>query len=421
MKKITESRRKAKKFFKMMAEEKGVMLESFETIREEGKRALDSCMLQMGRMLAEAVMSWEREEIGGQEYAPDKAYQKWGWQEGSIYLGHEKMKISHPRLRNGAGEVILPSYQRMRSSETFSEEMLVRALRGVSGRKYRETLVGVGKKFGVSPTSISNRLIEATSKKLKCLRERDLSSFDLFALFLDTVHRGGVAFVVALGLDTKGKKQILGFWEGASENKEVTKSLFSDLESRGLRLSEEILFITDGGKGIISALKSRYGKDLMHQRCTIHKDRNIQRHLPKRYRQEAHRRFRNALAMIKYEEANKALKEFEDWLSGINDSAVASLKEAREELLTLHRLEVPALLRKTLHSTNPIESIFSTVRHCEKNIKRYSSSKMSQRWLAAISLYAEENFRTVKGHRGISEVTQKIKLLQNKKIKTEAA
>ena len=56
------------------------------------------------------------------------------------------------------------------------------------------------------------------------------------------------------------------------------------------------------------------------------------------------------------------LQEFERWLRGINESAADSLLEALEEVLTLHRLKVPALLRKSLHSTNPIESMFSMVR-----------------------------------------------------------
>ena len=73
-------------------------------------------------------------------------------------------------------------------------------------------------------------------------------------------------------------------------------------------------------------------------------------------------------------------------------------------MLTLHRLKVPALLRKTLHSTNPIESVFARVRACEKNIKRYRSSKMAQRWLASVLLYGEKSFRTVKGHEAIQEV-----------------
>jgi hypothetical protein len=85
-----------------------------------------------------------------------------------------------------------------------------------------------------------------------------------------------------------------------------------------------------------------------------------------------------------------------------------SLLEAFSELLTLHRLKFPALLRKTLRSTNPIEGLFSRVRSCEKNIKRYRSSAMSQRWLAGVLLYSEKGFKTVKGHEGIEEVMKNI-------------
>ena len=66
------------------------------------------------------------------------------------------------------------------------------------------------------------------------------------------------------------------------------------------------------------------------------------------------------------------------------------------------------LLRKTLQTTNPIESMFSMVRHCEKNIKRARSSKMRQRWLAAVLLHCEKSFRRVKGYREIQQVVDSI-------------
>ena len=197
---------------------------------------------------------------------------------------------------------------------------------------------------------------------------------------MDTINRAGEAFVVALCIDREGRKHVLGFWQGATENHEICESLLSDMDMRGLVLSKGIIWITDGGKGIIKALKDRFGKKLLHQRCTIHKDRNIQSHLAKKYRKEAHRRFKTALEQNSYEDAYQMLKEFERLLRGINESAADSLLEAFEDILTLHRLKVPALLRKSLTSTNPIESMFSTVREREGNIKRYRSSTMSQRW-----------------------------------------
>jgi len=412
MKRIPKRGRKAKQVFEEICGEEW-MREEFGEVMRSGKKALDRCVMEVGRMVAEAVMQWDREQVSGEAYDPEAGYQKWGWQKGSIYLGDQKMKVEHPRLRKGGEEVSLNSYEQMKNPGEFSEELLMEALRGMSARKYEQTVIRLGERFGISPSSISSKLVEATTRKLQELRERDLGGFDLFALFLDTVHRGGNAFVVALGIDTQGKKRVLGFWEGATENKEVCKCLLSDLESRGLRLGKEIIYVTDGGGGIIRALKDQIGNQLIHQRCTIHKDRNIQNHLPERYRDEAHRRYRQALDLKEYGEAKGQLDGFEYWLRRINESAADSLLEAKEELLTLHRLEIPHLLRVTLHSTNPIESVFSTVRHCEKNIKRYWGSKMSQRWLAAVALHAEESFRTVKGFKDIPAVVARIKTIQN--------
>jgi transposase-like protein len=296
----------------------------------------------------------------------------------------------------------------MRQSDGFSEQLLGQSLAGLSARRYRETVVGAAEAFGVSPSAVSERLVEVTTQKLKEFRERSLEDFAPFAVFLDTIHRGGVAFVVALGLDGSGHKRALGFWEGATENAAVAQELLEDLQRRGLKLSAKVLFISDGGKGLAKALKERYGRKLLVQRCTIHKDRNLQAHLPKKYRKEAHRRFRLALEQNDYKEAEKLLRELEQWLRGINESAADSLLEAFNDLLTLHRLKVPALLRKSLHSTNAIESLFSRVRSCEKNIKRYRDSKMAQRWLASVLLYTEKSFRTVKGHGHIKAVLANI-------------
>jgi len=411
MKRITQEVQRRKEILKGLRREPW-LIEELAEVREAGKAALDDCMLRMGRVLAEAILYTEREEMAGPGYRPSGTLRKWGAQSGSVYLGDRKVRIVHPRLRDGRTEVALPCYTRLRQPGEFSEELLARSLRGLSARKYEGTILSAADAFGISPSSISNRLIQATTSKLKLLKERDLSGVRLFAVVLDTVHRGRAAFVVALGVDLDGKKRVLGFWEGATENKEVAQMLLSDLESRGLKLPREILFITDGGKGLIAALRDRFGKDFLHQRCTIHKDRNLQRHLPKRWRDEAHRRFRNALAMRSYEDAMQELKKLEIWLAERNESAAASLREAQEELLTLHRLEVPTALRVSLHSTNMIESVFSTVRHCEKNLKRYRNSRMAQRWLAAVALYAEENFRAIKGFQFIPEVAGRIKAWQ---------
>jgi len=391
-------------------------------IIKTGKQGLDGFVQELGILLVQAIMDMEREERSGPQYQPLQAgLYKWAYQKGSLYMGDRKISVRHPRLRGPEGEIPLESYETLKKPGVFSEELLNKVLRGISARKYRETLMEAAGAFGVSPGTVSRHVVEVTVQRLKEFKERALSDIVPFAVFIDTIHRGGEAFLVALGIDTEGHKHVLGFWEGATENHEVCEELFSDMERRGLRLSKKILWVTDGGKGILKALKDRYGKKLIHQRCTIHKDRNIQSHLAKKYRKEAHRRFKIALEQNSYEDAQRMLGEFEKWLRGINESAADSLMEALEEILTLHRLKIPALLRKTLTCTNPIESMFSTVRDCEGNIKRYRNSAMSQRWLATVLLHCEKGFRRVKGYLGISGVMATIEQIQEEKYVLQKA
>jgi len=382
------------------------MLGTRVRVISSGKQALDAVMLERGRMVAESVMLIEREEVASPDYYPtDPDLQKWAHAEGSLYLGDQTVKVQRPRLRHvEQGEVTLQSYARLRAPGAFSEKLLEKILHGVSAQKYAETVLQTAGAFGVSSSAVSRKLVDLTAKKLKAFRKRSLADCKPFAVFLDTIHRGGEAFLVALGVDLSGEKMALGFWQGSSENHESCEELFRDLERRGLALSRRILFVTDGGSGLLKALRERFGQKLVHQRCAIHKGRNLQRHLPKRDRHEAYQRLTIAWEQTHDAEARQMLLELEAWLRTKNESAADSLLEAFEELLTVHRLKVPALLRKTLLSTNPSESLCSLVRHSERNITRSRGSAMLQRWLGTVLLYCEQQFKRVKGFAGIAEV-----------------
>ncbi len=409
MKRETRRRKKATQLFRQLDEEQRGLVNHMFRIITDGKSAVDALVNELGIQVVQAVMYLEREQKGGPDYYPyDSKVQKWASQPGSIYLGDRKVAVEHPRLRGPEGEIALETYQKLKEPSEFSEQLLGRILRGVSTRQYRQTVVGAAEALGLSPSAVSQHVVEVTSQKLQEFKERDWSDFKPLAIFLDTIHRGGEAFLIALGVDLSGQKRVLGFWQGASENHEIAKELLADLERRGLKLSAKILWVTDGGKGLIKVLRERFGKKLIQQRCTIHKDRNIQGHLPKKHRAEAHRRFRVALEQNDYFEAKKLLRELEQWLRGLNESAADSLLEALEDILTLHRLKVPGALRKALHSTNAIESLFSMVRDAEGNLKRYRSSKMSQRWLAAVILHSEPRFRRVQGYGQIRQVMKHI-------------
>lgn len=424
MKQATKNRKQAASDFHTLFGEERLAVQILDVLRF-GKQAFDSLHHDLGRMLVESIFLFERESITGPDHAPlNPGVYKWGHQGGSVFIGDQKVRCDKPRIVGPEGEITLSTYEKLKQRGQFSDELLARLMAGLSGRRYEEVVVKAAEAFGVSASSVSRHFVEASAKRLKEFTERSLADFKPFAILLDTVHRGGVAFIVALGIDILGKKKVLGFWEGATENSEITRELLARVEERGLELTSRCLFITDGGKGIIAALKAKFGKKLLHQRCVIHKGRNIQRHLAKKYRKRAQDLFTLALQHTKYDDALKALKELEKWLRGINPSAANSLLEALDEILLIHRLEVPEELRAALRSTNGIENLFSTTRHREKNVKNYNPNYrgkpakkgMSQRWLGSVLLNAESNFRSVKGAEHIPSVIANIEKMQTEII-----
>jgi transposase-like protein len=388
----------------------GSPLGSISDLIQQTKNDFDQMIAKIKLTLIEFLLFAEREALAGPDYAPISGWKKWGTQQGSVYAGGERIKVNKPRLRKEGKEISLSVYEALADKSRFSQELLQKALSGISTRNYGEMLDHLLGNFGISKSSVSRHLVAATTRELQELKERTLEDFDPFAIFIDGYHLGGEVFVVALGINMEGFKRVLGFWQGATENHDICQALLSDLESRKLPLNENVLFVTDGGKGVIKALKDRFGKKLAHQRCTVHKDRNIQNHLAKKYRAEAHRRFRNAIECHNHKDAKEELKKLEGWLEKINPSAANSLRECQEELLTVHRLEIPTLLRKTLHSTNPIESMFAQSKWAQRNIKNIHSGKktMPQRWLGTTLINAEKKFRRIKGFLDITSTRRKI-------------
>src|ERR1043165_1795446 len=95
----------------------------------------------------------------------------------------------------------------------------------------------------------------------------------------------------------------------------------------------------------------------------------------------------------------------------LNPSAARSLGEGLEETLTVHRLQVPPQLRKTLACTNVIESAFSIVERVCRNVKRWHDGDQRQRWVGSGLLVAEKQFRRVQGYKQIPNLLRELESL----------
>ena len=115
--------------------------------------------------------------------------------------------------------------------------------------------------------------------------------------------------------------------------------------------------------------------------------------------------------MEEYDAAKEALNKLHRELMDLNPSAARSLGEGMEETLTVHRLHVPPQLRKTMASTNVIESAFSMVEKVCKNVKRWHGGDQRERWVGSGLLVAEKQFRKVQGYKQIPVLISELEAL----------
>lgn len=355
-----------------------------------------------GVLVVQAIMNAECEQLTGKPYERTTHNYRWGTEAGYAVLGGQKTSVKRPRVRNEHNqEVPLSSYELFQDESRRTRAVFARLVSGVSTRNYRRTVEEFGKGYGISKSVVSRTVVEATAEQLKALCQRDLSKLDICVLVIDGVRVDQTVHLVVLGVETSGKKHILGVREGASENSTVCKELLEDLQTRGLHTEGPMLVVLDGSKALRAAVEDCFGERALVQRCQIHKRRNVLSHLPERYQGEFGRKITSAYSMNSYADAKRVLEMAIEQLERINESAARSLREGLEETLTVHRLELPEILRKSLASTNLIESTFSQGSSLMHNVKRWRDSMQKQRWLATALLQAEKKFRKLKGFRSM--------------------
>lgn len=383
----------------------------------KAKEGLLAFAVGVGLEVFKTLLEEDRTVIAGTKGKHDPAGRianRHGSQPSSVTLGGRKVALDRPRVRSVSGEELsLPTWQALATDDELLGEMAFgRMLAGLSTRNYGVGLEPVGTDLEVSATSrsaVSRRFVARTKGALDELMAKDLSELKICALFADGIEMAEHIMVCALGLDRDGNKHLLGIREGSTENKTVCTALLSGLVERGLDASDGILVVIDGGKGLRAGVKQVFGDLGLIQRCRIHKRRNVTQHLPKDQQLAVTRKLEKAYAKQDPDKALAALKALAAKLELTHPGAAASLREGMEETLTVNRLGVPETLLPTLCNTNTIESSFSVARITMRNVKRWRSGKMIERWTAAGMEVAAGKFRRVKGYRELPVLVEKLK------------
>jgi len=388
------------------------------------QEGVGNLMREAGLLLMMGVMEEEVRHVVGERYAQNAERQasRWGKEQGYCVIDGQKVPIARTRVRSKSGEVKLGSYEMFQRSGPLQAAVWDKMMRGLSTRNYGPVVKDFAQAYGVEKSAVSENFIEASREKLKELLERPLGELRLCAVLIDGTPFKDRQMIVALGIGCDGRKTVLGLREGATENAAVVNGLLSELVERGLDFSTPRLYILDGGKALAAAVKRHAGEAGFIQRCQVHKKRNVIDHLPEEYKADVKRKLQNAYAMVEYDAAKKALENLHRELMHLNPSAARSLAEGMEETLTVHKLRIPQQLRKTLSSTNVIESAFSIVETVCRNVKRWRDGDHIERWIASGLLVAERQFRKVIGFREIPMLlSSMVNLASKKKVAKEEA
>jgi transposase-like protein len=367
------------------------------------KEGLHNLAVEIGQMVAAGLLEDEVEQLCGGRYVhgPEKRVaRRHGGQRGWAMVAGQKVPLARPRVRHTDGdEAQLEVYRLLQNPDNLRGAVLRRIVHGVSARNYEQVVEKVRRGFGVKRSSVSRHYVRVMADRIREFCERRWDGVRFAVIMIDGKSFAREMMIAVLGITVTGEKHMLGLRQGATENAQVCKELLESLRERGVATDLPTLFVLDGAKALRAAVESVWGRNALIQRCQVHKLRNVKEYLAKGYWPELSRRLGEAYGETDYDRALALLRKAAVWLEGINPDAAASLREGMEETLTVVRLGVHANLRKTLSSTNVIESAFSVVERVTGRVKRWRRGDMRWRWCVAGLLHVEQHFHRVDGYR----------------------
>jgi len=378
------------------------------------RKGVGELIRQAGLQLMDLMMQEEVRELVGErsERQAERTANRWGSERGYCVVMGQKVPMQRPRVRTTDDkEVRLGSYEIFHRGEPLTETVWEKLMLGLSTRKYGQAVREFTEAYGLEKSAVSEHFIEASRAKLKDMMDRRLDKMRLCALLIDATPFAGQQMVAALGIGEDGRKTILGIRQGATENATVVGELLGELVERGLDFTVPRLYVLDGGKALTAAVKKYAGESAAIQRCQVHKRRYVVEQLIEEQKSGVAKKLSAAYALEDYSAAKQALTALQRELMDLNPSAARSLAEGMEETLTVHRLRLPIQLRKTLASTNVIESAFSIVETVCRNVKRWHGGDQRERWVGSGLLVAEKQFRRVQGYKQIPVLIKELEPL----------
>jgi transposase-like protein len=280
----------------------------------------------------------------------------------STTAGDLELKI--PKLRQGTFFPALLE-RRRRVDQALFAVVMEAYLHGVSTRKVDDLVKALGAESGVSKSEVS-RICAGLDAEVAQFRDRSLAALDYPYVFLDATyckarvnHRiVSQAVVVAFGVAVDGRREVLGFDVGDTENETFWTEFLRSLRSRGLGGVK--LVISDAHTGLKKAISTVF-QGAAWQRCRVHFMRNVLAVVPKASGEMVASIIRTIFAQPDSEHVQKQFAEVTTMLTRSHPKVAAMLDDAQPDLLAFAGF--PTRHWRQIWSTNPLERV-------NKEIKR---------------------------------------------------
>ena len=353
--------------------------------------------------------------------------------ERAVMTGIGPVGVRQPRVRDRgvAAEnaerirftpAILPPYaRRSRSLEVL---IPILYLKGISTGDFEEALAALlGKDApGLSASTIA-RLKEIWFDEHQHWRKRDLSAKRYVYVWADGIYLQArledakQCILVIIGATPEGKKELLGFTDGARESAQDWRELLLELHNRGLVIAPE-LAVADGALGFWKALGELW-PTTREQRCWVHKTANVLNKLPKSQQPKAKRSLQEIWMAETSKDAEAAFDAFIAAYQLKYDKAAECLAKDRQALLAFY--DFPAEHWKHLRTSNPIESTFATVRHRTTRSKGCLSNKTALAMVFKLVDAAQKTWRRLDGHNQLPKLIQGVRFTDGIEVATKSA
>ncbi|HLW27160.1 MAG TPA: IS256 family transposase [Kiloniellales bacterium] len=338
-----------------------------------------------------------------------------------IQTGIGPVPVKRAKLRDRAAEAsgedritftsaLLPKWARR--TKSLDALIPVLYLRGISTGDFQEAL---GALLGrdapnLSPSAIG-RLKEEWQDDYVRWQRRDLSARHYVYIWADGVYLqarmedNAACMLVLIGATPEGRKELVGFQVVVRESAQSWRELLVDLKARGLSIMPRVA-VGDGALGFWKALEEIF-PSTRHQRCWQHKVLNVLNKAPKSVQPNMKTDLREVRDAPDRATAETAMAIFVDKYEAKYPKAVDCLTKDREALLTF--FDFPAEHWDHLRTSNPIESVFATVRHRTVRTKGSLSQRTARLMVFKLVMAAAKTWRRLKGENQLPMVVEGIK------------